>query len=275
MELETVVPQQQPLVIANFEALKTELKNSLLKYKGLVYDCDSQLQEAKTDRANLRKLREAIDNRRKEIKALLMADYTANFEPKVKELLALVDEPIGLIDEQVKNYEAQKKQHKKQAIEEIWAEKGAEVAALVPFEKIFNDKWLNAGASLSVIESAIIMRAGQIKNDLAVLENIQSPYKEQAKAFYLKSLDLSAAMAEEQNLRESAAKIAAYNAQKQAQVPAPVEHVSAAKPATEAVSGEALQQIDFRVWVTPAQKALLRGFFKENGIKYGSVPGNK
>ena len=127
----------------------------------------------------------------------------------------------------------------------------------------------------SILSAALLGASLKLSPSPQLGQYYMVPYKEQAKAFYLKSLDLSAAMAEEQNLRESAAKIAAYNAQKQAQVPAPAEHVSAAKPATEAVSGEALQQIDFRVWVTPAQKALLRGFFKENGIKYGSVPGNK
>ena len=34
---------------------------------------------------------------------------------------------------------------------------------------------------------------------------------------------------------------------------------------------EPLQQIDFRVWVTQTQKAALRNFLVENGIRYGSV----
>lgn len=34
---------------------------------------------------------------------------------------------------------------------------------------------------------------------------------------------------------------------------------------------EPLQQIDFRVWVNEGQKADLRNFLVENGIRYGSV----
>ena len=71
----------------NFEDLKTELGRSLSYYNGLVVTEDD-IKSAKDDRAKLNKLREALENKRKEVKKECMAPYT-DFENKVKELVGL------------------------------------------------------------------------------------------------------------------------------------------------------------------------------------------
>ena len=87
----------------NFEELKGQLAESLALYTGLVVTEDG-IKGAKEDRAKLNKLREALENKRKEVKRECMAPYT-DFEAKVKELVGLIDQPIAAIDAQLKEYE--------------------------------------------------------------------------------------------------------------------------------------------------------------------------
>ena len=84
----------------NFDAQKAWLEERLSYYNTLVVTEDA-IKDAKADRAKLKKLREAMDTRRKEIKKEWMAPYSA-FEAKVKELTSLIDQPIGAIDTQLK-----------------------------------------------------------------------------------------------------------------------------------------------------------------------------
>ena len=84
----------------NFEELKGQLAESLALYTGLVVTEDG-IKGAKEDRAKLNKLREALENKRKEVKRECMAPYT-DFEAKVKELVGLIDQPIAAIDAQLK-----------------------------------------------------------------------------------------------------------------------------------------------------------------------------
>ena len=104
----------------NFDELKNQISESLAKYKNLVYSDDS-IKEAKEDRAKLNKFKEAIENRRKEIKALCLKPYN-EFETKVKELTKLIDEPILAIDTQIKNFENEQKEAKQIDIKNFYDE---------------------------------------------------------------------------------------------------------------------------------------------------------
>ena len=91
----------------NFEDLKSALAERMELYRGLVVTEDG-IKAAKQDRADLNKLREAIEAKRKEVKKACMAPYT-EFEAKVKELVQLVDAPITAIDGQLKQYEEKRR----------------------------------------------------------------------------------------------------------------------------------------------------------------------
>ena len=80
----------------NFEDLKKALAERMELYRGLVVTEDG-IKAAKQDRADLNKLREAIEAKRKEVKKACMAPYT-EFEGRVKELVQLVDAPIAAIE---------------------------------------------------------------------------------------------------------------------------------------------------------------------------------
>ena len=92
-ELQVVVKQQVGKINWNFEELKTALAAEMEKYTGIVYDDDS-IADAKNTVAYLRKLKDSVEERRKEVKKECLKPYD-DMEKQVKELTQLIDEPIN------------------------------------------------------------------------------------------------------------------------------------------------------------------------------------
>lgn len=265
----------------NHEELKQELAVRLEKYRGLVYTEDN-IKEAKADRANLNKFKDAIETRRKDIKKACLMPYE-DFEAKIKEIVAMIDEPIKAIDEQVKSYEQVKKDEKLAAIKQFFMDKVADLEALVSFDKIFNSKWLNATYKETDIQKEITDLLDRVRSDLEALNALETPYLMQLKDFYLKDFDLTATLQEKKRLEEQAVRIAEHEARVQqekaqqakpelSREPVPEPQISQPTPA--AVSPQLLT-VDFRVKATREQLVALKQFLNDNRIKYGRVPASE
>lgn len=198
----------------NFEALKLGLAQSLAHYDGLVVTEDD-IKEAKEDRARLNKLREALENKRKEVKRECMAPYN-DFEAKVKELVSLVDKPITAIDTQLKGYEDRRREEKKAAVLEIYEETVGELRGLLPFEKVWRDEWYNVSVSMKKIREAIVALEAKVASDLGVLFTIELEYVDPVKAKYLETLDLNAALGEHKRLMDEAERLRQFEARQAA-----------------------------------------------------------
>lgn len=248
----------------NYEELKTTIKSSMEKYENLFYS-DEQIKTAKADRANLNNFIKVLDGKRKEIKEKCLAPY-ADFETKIKELQNLVEEPVARIDMQVKTYENGKKAEKKTEIVRYYKENALEIADLIDFEQIFDDRWLNSSVSIASVNKDIDTKIEQIRNDFKAIAALNSEFVMQIKDKYLQTLNLSAALQENERLTAQKVKIKEFES----------KHVEVQKPEishceqSEAIH-RPLQQIDFRVWVTQEQKAAIKEFFTTNNIKYGAV----
>lgn len=291
MELVIYNPTEEQLlqsyeIMFNNEDLKKELATRLVKYQGLVYS-EANIKEAKADRATLNKFKEAIENKRKEIKKACLQPYES-FETKIKEIVAMIDQPIQAIDAQVKNYEQVKRDEKQQAIKQFYTDKVADLADLVPFDRVFNQKWLNATYKEADIHKEITDLFIKVEDDLKVIGDLNSEYEAQGKDAYLKTFDLTVALQEMKRLEEQAAKLAEYNrqqAEKKRQAAEAKSQPEAIKPQpspeTKVVNKpemsikpnpEQVQIIDFRVEATQDQLNALKQFLLTNGIKYGRVP---
>lgn len=253
----------------NYEELKQAIKASMEKYDNLFYT-DDQIKVAKADRANLNNFIKIMDGKRKEVKEKCLAPY-GDFEAKIKELQKLVEEPVARIDTQIKTYENGKKAEKKTELRRYYAEKALEIADLIDFEQIFNDRWLNVSVSLTAIYNEIDTIVANIRDDFKAISALNSEFTMQIKDKYLQTLNLSAALQENERLTAQKAKIEQY----EHTIPVVAQPIASKAPEPEKqkiVPAETnLQQIDFRVWVTPEQKAAIRQFLISNNIKYGKV----
>ena len=275
----------------NFEELKGQLAESLALYTGLVVTEDG-IKGAKEDRAKLNKLREALENKRKEVKRECMAPYT-DFEAKVKELVGLIDQPIAAIDAQLKEYEEKRRADKRAAILEIYEETVGELRALLPFEKLWQDTWYNTSVTMKKVREAIVAAEDKAASDLEVLATVESEFAEAVKIKYLEHLDLNEALMERSRLQERAKRLREYEAQRAAQAANLAEEQREAEatrgaeqtpdPAANAAQagtwepggGEAVEEtiylLRFECQVTRDQAAELSRWLKERNISYRRI----
>lgn len=207
MELKIKEYQIPSEISGNFDELKAEVAERVAYYKDLVYT-DEQMKEAKADRARLRKLIDAIDAQRKQVKADLLAPYNA-LESKLNEIKALVQEPINMIDNQVKAYEELQKETKTESIKQTFANKGC------PFDPvlIWNQKWLNTTYSMKKIGEEIDAAMEKYNADMKTLEALPE-YSFEAIEAYKNTMDLGQAMVYANELKEQAKRKAEYEAMK-------------------------------------------------------------
>lgn len=262
MELKIISPSEDGYIKKiewNHEELKREVSEKVEKYKDLVYS-DEQIKEAKTDRANLRKFVEALESKRKELKKLCLAPYE-DFEKKLKEVTTIVNEPIQMIDKQVKSFEAEQRELKRVNIESYFC--GYNPFEWLSFEKILDEKWLNASVKTEKVVEAINERIEQIKKDLETLQNLPD-FSFESIEEYKQSLDINKAISEGVRLSEMQKKKA--EAQKAETV----------KPeGKEYVLTKTKTWVAFEAELTADDAAALREFFKSRGITYKSIQGKE
>lgn len=171
----------------NKEAMYEFLNTVVANYSGVVYS-DEQIKEAKNDRAQLNALKKDISARRIEVKKAIMQPYT-DFEKELDEVTAELDKTIAQIDEQVKAYENDLKEKKKAAIKETF---DANVGDLeVEFEQLFDNLYLTQKVTLKKAQEDILKKLNQIREDLAVIDNIEGKYKLVGKEHYLRTFNIS------------------------------------------------------------------------------------
>ena len=266
----------------NFEDLKKALAERMELYRGLVVTEDG-IKAAKQDRADLNKLREAIEAKRKEVKKACMAPYT-EFEGRVKELVQLVDAPIAAIDGQLKEYEEKRRADKRTEIAAIYEETVDELKGILPFERLWRDEWYNTAWSMKKIREAIVSAEGKVAYDLEVLSTVESEFAEAVRLKYLEALDLNAALAERARLQERAAKLREYEEQRRraaeaeaANVPEAERAEAAAKDAGQAEAApamgaeETVYLLRFECQLTRSQAMELSAWLKDRNISYRRI----
>lgn len=295
MELKIISPLEGDFVKEiqwNNKELKAEIAEKMRDYTGLVFTEDT-IKDAKKDRAALNKLRTAFEDERKRIKRQCMAPYE-QFETQVKELIALIDEPIRLIDAQIKEVEEQKKAQKRKDIEELFDSIGFQL--FVTLDKIWDDKWLNATVPLSRIEEQMKSRMYQIGEDIVVIQKLPE-FSFEAMEVYKKTMDLNKAIQEGQRLADIQKRKVEYEEEQRRKaeeeqrrrmeeengrpVPAAPDEQKASPTGekTEAMDidhtapdkQEEILCLDFRVWGTREQLLALRNYMKDNHLKFGKV----
>ena len=198
-DLATAVPQ---VIEFNFEALERELTEKLAKYNSLIVTEES-IKDAKADKANLNKLRTALEDKRKEVKKEVMAPYN-EFEAKIKKLVALIDQPIKSIDGQLKEFDEMRKQEKIKEIEIRY--NGiipGEYQDIIPLERVMTPQWLNVTTSLAKIEEELKSLATRTKLDMMVIDTFEEEYRLPVREEYIRTLDIEKALMKKQALMEA------------------------------------------------------------------------
>lgn len=288
-----LAPVRELHIAANFDKLHEFVAELVAPYKNMVVTEDT-VKNAAADRARLRKLRDRIDQYRKEIKAECMRP-TDEFAEGIKPSLAEIDEAVANIDSGVKKWEAVEVQNKMDALRAFFHEKntgaGAEIA---DFDKIAATfpKWKNKGYELKAAQNDIISALANIDRGMMALRG--PGYPDTCRAAMIERFavdyDLAAALnvytqiqrreameraRQEREAERQAAEQRAREQAEQAEAQA-IQTAQTAAPSEEPAPVQTAQPEvlvrDFRVWATREQLNALGAFMKANGIKYGKVP---
>jgi hypothetical protein len=271
----------------NHEELKNFLIEKTSKYNSLVVTEDS-IKSAKEDKAKLNKFRTAIEDERKRIKKQCLQPYE-EFEKKCKEIVALIDKPIISIDTQIKAFDDEEKERKYKALQQHFDDNAKELLGIITLDQIINPKWANKGERLLDLAQQIYDKLDKIRQDLKVIGDLKSPYEFQMKDIYLKTFDVSKALAEQSRLEEQDRKLAeikkkqgAESIQQQPQVEkeparAPAEPVTSDKTESNEITPVKTERVVsgiFKVTAEPSKIKALAAFMRENQIKFEVVKEN-
>ena len=269
---EVIIPEQ---ITWNYDEIKAELTEKIQHYETLAYTED-QIQEAKKDRANLNKLKAALNDERLRREREYMKPFQV-FKDQVNEIREIIDRPIKIIDEQLEGYEEDRKRKKREEIGAYWAQETTH-PDWITLPLIFQDKWLNASYSMTQIKKDIDSKVGQINYDMETLEMLPE-YSFEAVEIYKTTLDMNKAIAEGQRLADiQKRKEEAEKAEKELMAKVEEEEAEAIMADMEAEASPAPEQkeekkmmVRFEVELTVDQAKELRTFFQERGIRFWAM----
>lgn len=304
MELEIYNPTKENTVKQidwNFEELKKEITEKAEMYGSLVYT-DENIKEAKADRAKLNKFIKVLEDKRKDVKKMMLEPYT-QFESQVKELVSIIGEANDNIASQVKAYTEKLREEKREKVKEIYDKamsvEGAEgIAEILTFDRVFKESFLNSSTTFKSIVNEIEDLRDRVRHDLEVINADTREYQFEMKQAYLKNLDMTEAISVKQQFEENARKKAEYEAKRKAEMEErkareeaeaqkvvqagkqvvveqqPEEtqqEVEATKIVEATVTEERKFTVSFKVYGTQKQLRELKEFLTSNNIEYGPI----
>ena len=157
-------------ITTSLDAFAEAMKSVVEVYKNKTYT-ENEIALAKADRATLNKVRKQVNDKKIEIKKSYMEPYT-QFENKVKEVLASIDEASYEIDTVVKHAEEKAKEAKRASIIETWNLLNPPVNSIDPF---WNEKWLNKTYRIENIRVELTEIADKVRRETGFIMTFDEP----------------------------------------------------------------------------------------------------
>jgi hypothetical protein len=182
--------------------------------------------------------------------------------------MGIIDEPIGVIDSQLKLFEADRVEKKHKRVTKLYEEQVGELIRFLPVEKNYNPKWDNKSTTDQDISFDISAMVLKVKNDLSVIESLNSEIKDELLATYEKSgNDLSKAV--ERNSQYLSYKAKVVEKVKEAEKPAPIEEKKVEEPTPIKQMDDLAQMIKTaKIIVSLNDLAQIKETLDFMGIKY-------
>ena len=268
-DLAKLQPQE---IESNFEETKQWLESALAPYSAMVVSEDA-IADAKKCRAEVNKVKLALDEKRKSVKKQWVQPFLA-WEAKVNELIALCDSASKNIDTQVKNFENNAKEQKKAELKAFFDENAsaADVDFYINFDMAFNPKWLNAGTKIETAKQEIEVYIQQTVDDLKMIADLESDFNEELFLDYKNNHDVRRVIARNKALSEI--KTISKPSQKPTAEETPKESVitpslfdEPQKPVETPKQSEKVYDLLLQLKLTAPQAKNLKRFMAEVGIK--------
>ena len=174
----------QPVVISgNFQEMRQELATMMTAYADLEVTEDN-IPERKKDIATLRKIKTAIEDKRKETKR----DYEKpfkSFEAECKSLTGIIDEQISRINADLNQFEQKRVKAEREAVRNIYNDTVGDFSEYLPIENIYRPQWDNKSYSEKDIAADIQTMVINVRQDLNTIDSMCAPWADECKLVYM------------------------------------------------------------------------------------------
>lgn len=225
---------KQPVIITgNFAEMQDELATMMQAYAGLEVT-EENLPERKKDVATLRKIKSAIEDKRKAAKKEYEKPFKA-FEAECKKLTAIIDKEVDRINSEINLFEQKRIAAKRERCAEIYRANIGSYAEYLPIEHIGKKEWDNKSYTEAAVLTDIQEAIMQVKSDLGVIESMCGEWVAECNAAYKahgNSLVSALQRAKDLASAKQAAEAAVLGSEQQAGTNTPV---APAKPAERPV----------------------------------------
>lgn len=278
MELQVKEYELPSAITFNYEELKSSLMEKCHTYETMVYT-DDDIKAAKSDRASLNKLKQALNNERIRREREYMVPFN-EFKDKINEIISIIDKPAALIDARVKEFEQKKKEEKREQIVALFADAG--LPEYITLEKVWDESWLNSSVSLARIKECLKDIAFRDEQAMQTIQNLpEFPFE--AAEYYKKSLDLTAAIAKAsehaqmEKAKKAAEEEAARRAAEEKKAIEVVDEIPFSDPVQdiEVVDNTPAEEprvwLSFKAFLSFSEAKELSAFFKHNNITFEQI----
>lgn len=273
--------KQLPKILSNIEEIKAEIVERTETDRNLILQSDEDFDRARKRCAELNKVNEAIDKKRKEVKKQYNEPYE-KFEKALKDTMAVITAAKDNLWGQITSAEETVKKRKEEQYKAYWHDKGALAEHYRTWEQIFNKSWLNKGYTAEKVCKEIDDIIADIGSDVDSIDALNSEFAPALFDKYKSGATLKDVIAYN---------IALIDAKKREDVRKALERASTAKNEETRTESEITQNrgiedetpaeddpirtVDFRVVCRKSQLVGLSNYMHMNGIKYGRVPTNE
>lgn len=208
---ELAVSYQAATITDNLAALSAYIDQQLEPYIGSVVDPNDakKIKEARSCMADLNKLKEPIEAERKRIKREYEAPLK-EFEARVKGITEKIDAARDGIKRQVDEADRMFKERRIAALQEEYEGVAGPVASVIPLEALIEGEWLRR----STIESKALQKLDEKALDTyesyCRLEGMALNHPDEVMETFCQTVDLSKALAKEQELNRRDEELAAF-----------------------------------------------------------------
>ena len=267
-ELEVKIEGVQKIT-DNMSEVKEYALETKKYYENLVFT-DEQIKEAKDERANINKAVKKVADYRKDIVDKFNKPLE-EFVRNAKETESILKEASNSIDVQVKKYEEEEKQKKKDECEELFNNFVGDLSELITFEKVFDNRWLNKTTKMTEVEQDIKNVIEKVNTGLQAIKELNSEFETELINTFLQDYDLSKAIMKNTQLKAQKEKLAKTEVAKeetkqeiiQEMVNKPVEDVEDER--------DIIKTYTLKITANYTKMTALRKFMEINDIKFEKV----
>lgn len=174
MEITDIVCSEGQVLFTSFDEYKAQC-NDIANYISDIELTEDNVKQVKATLADARKVTDALETRRKEVKKELLRPYE-QFEPMIKELVSIIDNADSALRSKVREMEEEERAQRKEKLRDIWNMRirSYSFPQYIPdaFEMWCTPQHLNKSLAMSKAEADMVQFMEDTDSDIAAIEGL-------------------------------------------------------------------------------------------------------